>query len=787
MAGSARAQSQPASTGALPFEAASSNRDGLLETWLPPLVLGVLALVLRLWHVAQTARLLVADDAVFFEQHAVRFLDAWRAVGTPAFFDLLREAVDHASLQGVQYPFFQSLVYLVTGGVNHGVLALIQAVLGAATVVLTCLTARRAFGGTAGLAAGTLVAVYPPLVISSGLLLAEALLTFLQALALYLAIRGVTLERRRWLLAAGVCTGLLMIRPAFQYAGILLLTGVAVACVFSPGDQRRRQRQRYRRASLLDSRMALPAAFLAGVLLIAIPWVAVNGLVYGAFVWSRTGDAWQQVYWGIYPPNRGWWPPDSPVPPKYGVESLPGAWAAGATIQPRDLDYLEAAIDQVRATPLKATATEINKLYQAYLHPYNPYSEQPPLVAGLAVPLHRLLAVLALGGLCLGWRRLSAAVVLAAGLLAFSLPFLVSHIDLRYTVPASQIGAIFAGLLMAETVRALRHSPAAIAAAGGATLAALALSALDTGTWLEIMPGLHPWHIHLGRSAALALVIAAVGVLTGRLLAPPRRAFQDGGRERLARSTYLVSGLIAGCALAGVLGVQALYDGEWHEWSATIRAGQAVRQSIQLPATFGIPDGGRAELRLYLQGSHEQTYIPVVRASSQEIARLGPAFTDAGPLRFEASIMRTASQQGKARADVPQWYAVALDAALLDGRTALDVEVTLEPLPDAPAAAAPWLRIWGDYPTRPGVRLYDGPAVVSRIPGASESFHKFVATGHYAIWRKTPLASSSATAVRLSDGRPDGTDLSEAPGRQIGEYRIRLLVYGSTSAVEAVY
>jgi hypothetical protein len=143
-------------------------------------------------------------------------------------------------------------------------------------------------------------------------------------------------------------------------------------------------------------RRVLP--YVAGVLLVAVPWMAVNGLVFGSYTWSRTGDAWQQIYWGIYPPNRGWWPPDSPVPPKFGVDSLPGAWAAGLDIHPKDLDYLEAAVQQVRSTPLQAMATEVNKLYQAYLHPFNNYAEAPPLVGPLAVPVHRLLALLALAG-----------------------------------------------------------------------------------------------------------------------------------------------------------------------------------------------------------------------------------------------------------------------------------------------------------------------------------------------------------------------------------------------------
>ncbi|MDQ3703108.1 MAG: glycosyltransferase family 39 protein, partial [Chloroflexota bacterium] len=372
------------------------------------------ALVVRLLHVMLSAKMLVADDAVFFEQHARRFLTAWDSLGSDGFGTALREAVDHASLQGIVYPLFQSIVYGLSGGVEHRALLLVQAVLGTLTAGLTGLTAQRAFGRPAGLVAGTIAALYAPFVLADGLLLAESLLLTLQAVALYFLVRGLDRQAVGSRIVAGIAIGTLMLRPAFQYAGpvlflVLLLIGwlsgrqrrgVALVCVSCPREGLARCGATPRgtctarsivcvscpREGLPRSRCHaiwkvqnpdlaplagathLAAPFLAGVLLIALPWLAMNGLVFGTVSWSRTGDAWQQVYWGIYPPNRGWWPPDAPVPPKYGVESLPGAWGAGRIIQTRDLDYLEAALDQVRATPLQAAATEVNKLYQAYLH-----------------------------------------------------------------------------------------------------------------------------------------------------------------------------------------------------------------------------------------------------------------------------------------------------------------------------------------------------------------------------------------------------------------------------------
>jgi hypothetical protein len=730
----------------------------------------LVALVLRLLHLRFTARVLIADDAVFFQQHARRFLDAWAAVGTPGFGAALKESVDHASLQGVVYPLFQSFVYRLAGGIEQGPLLAAQAVLGAVTVWLTYLTARRAYGSAAARVAGALGAVYAPFVLASGLLLAEALLLAIQAGALALLVAGLATGRRSTLLWGGLATGVLMLRPAFQYAGPLLGLALFIGGVLGAEGT-------YRRRTGAGLRRVLPYA--AGVLLVAVPWMAGNGLVFGSYTWSRTGDAWQQIYWGIYPPNRGWWPPDSPVPPKFGVDSLPGAWAAGLDIHPKDLDYLEAAVQQVRSTPLQALATEVNKLYQAYLHPFNNYAEAPPLVGPLAVPAHRLLALLTLTGLALSWRRPAPSLLLGGALLAFGLPYLASHVDVRYTIPPAQVGMLFAGLAGAEIWRALRRRGAWLWLALALALPATAW-ALDVSRLTAIAPGLAPWRAHLLQTVLMVAGCTGAGWLAGRLLAA--------GQEPAAGKRLVASGLAAGALLAGVYGVQALYSGDWHEWSTRIGAGEAVRQTFDLPPGWSPPPGSRAEVRLYLQGGAQPAYEPVVRVDGREVARLGRAFGDAGPLRFDRVLMDSAARQGKTRADVPQWYAVPVEVdSLRHGR--VSVEVT----PEAVAGAAPgaaWLRVWGDFPLTSGSRLYEGPAVHSRILGADNAFHKLMATGHPLLWRRAPLDSPRAAAARRRGAGWAGwveDDLSDAPGRQSGEYRIRLLVLAPNGDLLALF
>ena len=193
-----------------------------------------------------------------------------------------------------------------------------------------------------------------------------------------------------------------------------------------------------------------------GILLIAAPWWLTNAMAFGQPTWSRTGNSWQQVYWGIYPPNRAWQPQDAPVPPKYGVESLPEARIAGNHVEVRDLDYLDAAIDQVRATPIQAFATMVDKLAGAWLYPWDPFNEPAPIVASITPLTHRLLLGATVLGVASIWRRPVIGAILAGTLIATWLPYLAVNIDVRYVVTPAPVNAVVAGIAAADLVAALR-------------------------------------------------------------------------------------------------------------------------------------------------------------------------------------------------------------------------------------------------------------------------------------------------------------------------------------------
>ena len=86
--------------------------------------------------------------------------------------------------QSPVYPYFVALIYLLAGGRSIMAVAVVQAVLGAATCGMTAILARRLITPAAGWLAGGLAVVYAPGIFYGSFLLKESLATFLLSTAL---------------------------------------------------------------------------------------------------------------------------------------------------------------------------------------------------------------------------------------------------------------------------------------------------------------------------------------------------------------------------------------------------------------------------------------------------------------------------------------------------------------------------------------------------------------------------------------------------------------------------
>ena len=772
-----------------------------------------IGLVLRLLHVAYTARMVVMGDSLGFEIHARNFVATWQSIGSGHFWSRLLDTIDQGSLQGVTYPAVQSLVYLVAGTGAHVPLAIVQCVFGAITIGLASATSWRIAGPFAGWITGFVTAWYAPLILTSGIVIAESTLICIQTVSIWCIVEALERPARSnplrhisiWGATGGFFLGLLMLRPALQFTALILfvtaLTGIAIQHVL----------MRSGNAPTLSSHVptarawGTTASVAAGLVLVAAPWFLTNALAFGNPVWSRTGNSWQQVYWGIHPPDRAWQPQDAPVPPKYGVESLPEAWNAGLRIQVRDLDYLDAAIDQFIQTPVQVAATMTNKLAGAWNYPWNPFAENAPFASSLMPALHHLLIAGSVIGLGNVWRRPVTATVLAGALLATWLPFLAVNIDVRYEVTPAPVGAVLAGMAISDLVagvitvagrrpvlRRHRHMILVSTSVLGATTAIGIIGTTGfllmdpTGTILPVTAHLLTgWlaAISTGLLSTLAVVIMSRGRSQSSIDA------QSSPPKMPEPRTWIgwVAGAATGTAIATLMAIQVWFAPEWHEWSTDLRPDDRAIQTINLPADRQIPPDAIVEMRLWLQGGRSPGYEPVIRINGKEVANFRPAFDDAGSLRFPESTLAYARLQGKVRADLPQWYAIRLDPALVDAPR-LEVELEASPTGDVSNgdSADAWIRVWGDFPPS-GPRIaadridptpagvFEGPALYSRRAGADNSVFRYYATGSTLIWRRTPLSSISTTAfIRRAGDRSTG--MLDAAKVRNGALRIRFLV-----------
>jgi hypothetical protein len=471
----------------------------------------------------------------------------------------------------------------------------------------------------------------------------------------------------------------------------------------------------------------------------------------------------------------------------------------------RDLDYLDAAIDQFIRTPVQVAATMTNKLAGAWNYPWNPFAENAPIASSLMPALHHVLIAGSILGMGSVWRRPVTGMVLAGALLATWLPFLAVNIDVRYEVTPAPVGAVLAGIVMSDlfagviTVtgrrpvlrRHLRMILASISVLGATTAIGIIgttgfLAVVPTGTVLPVTA-----HLLTGWAMAIStglLSILAVGIMAhGRNRIPT--ADQSSRPTMPGSSTWIgwAVGTVIGTGIATLMAIQVWFAPEWHEWSIDVRPGDRAIQTINLPADRQIPPDAIIEMRLWLQGGRSPRYEPVIRINGREVANFRPAFDDAGSLRFPESTLAYARLQGKVRADLPQWYAIRLDPALIDAPR-LEVELEASPTGDVSSGdlADAWIRVWGDFPpSAPRIAadridpipagVFEGPALYSRRAGADHSVFRYYATGSTLIWRRTPLSSAGTTAfIRRAGDR--STSLSDAAKVQYGALRIRFLV-----------
>lgn len=166
-------------------------------------------------------------------------------------------------------PYLLGGVEAVTGSPSLAPL-LTQAVLGTAAVALIWFIARELWGPRAALVAGSLAALYPPLVLVGSAPLTEALFVPLELAVLavvVLARRAPAPPLRLALLAGALCGAAALTRQA----GFFLLLPVAVGLFSVAGWDRRRT-------------TTVTAVAVLAALAVVAPWTARNAVEFGRFI-----------------------------------------------------------------------------------------------------------------------------------------------------------------------------------------------------------------------------------------------------------------------------------------------------------------------------------------------------------------------------------------------------------------------------------------------------------------------------------------------------------------------
>lgn len=231
--------------------------------WLAPAAIVCLALLLRVAAVA-------ADDGYHPGNDALEYDYLARSIaagdGYPRSGYLLQGGP--TAIRGPGYPYLLGTVYELSGdSLTAGRLA--GAALGALSVLLLYLIAKRVWGRPTGLLAAALAAVFPPLVLLSRDLVSESLFIALELAALLCVLNfrrsGGAL---RWAAGAGVLCGL---------AALTRNTGLALVLPVALGVWTLRP-------WLRPASLVAPALVLGCAALLVAPWVIRDEAEFGRFV-----------------------------------------------------------------------------------------------------------------------------------------------------------------------------------------------------------------------------------------------------------------------------------------------------------------------------------------------------------------------------------------------------------------------------------------------------------------------------------------------------------------------
>ncbi|MGN6168588.1 MAG: ArnT family glycosyltransferase [Solirubrobacteraceae bacterium] len=256
------------------------------------LVAGILlvALALRLGEVARSPYVPIGDGRFYLQQARI-------VAHTGDYSTSSKPGTGSGGTRGPTalfppgFPYFLAMVDLLDGHTAPRAAAdparISQAVLGTVTDALIGLVALEAFGAEVGLAALALAAIYPVLIETSSVLVAENLLIALELAAVYCGLRiRRAAHPYRWTVLAGVLAGLAAL---VHQDGVVLVPPLAIAAWSGHAADTSRIRA-----------LVAPAAMIVAFVLTITPWMVRNAIELHRFV--PISDQAGETLFGTYNP-----------------------------------------------------------------------------------------------------------------------------------------------------------------------------------------------------------------------------------------------------------------------------------------------------------------------------------------------------------------------------------------------------------------------------------------------------------------------------------------------------
>lgn len=253
------------------------------------LLLFITALILRAGYVLIFPQAPVTGDACQYDDIA------WNVASSGCF---ALEPGLPTPCRAPLYPFMLSAVYFIFGK-SYVIARLLQALLGALTCIVFYNTVREMYEEKVAAISSWILALYPVLIVYTGLILSETLFIFLLAASLMFLARSVKREGLRDIMLSGLFLGLsALARPT------TMLFPMAVLIVLIVGRSRNIVRKF--------------AVFLLVFAAVIAPWTARNYRAFGVFMPVSTGGGINLYCTGRMISGAGW---------SDGIEEIRKKWA----------------------------------------------------------------------------------------------------------------------------------------------------------------------------------------------------------------------------------------------------------------------------------------------------------------------------------------------------------------------------------------------------------------------------------------------------------------------------